>query len=355
MSKHNPQISVYKGIAILLVVLGHAGCGDLLGRIIYLFHMPLFYFISGYLFKDKYLDTTKSFFLHKIKGLYVPFVVYSLIFLLLHNLLVRVHFDSIVFSIHNLCEGILKAFLFLNIIPMQSQVWFFRSLFISLIIFYVVIWLGHRFYWHNYMVMVLLGFIFLSGLLISRFGILLPLHFNRDMVCVGFIGLGYFCKKYNLLNYTRNCNLYLTGVSILLLLSLGIVGYREDYQKAIFTNPLVLILGGISGIYLIWIISQHLVRIGKIGNLLALFGDLSLYIFIFHVFFFRLGNIFKVWFFHLDVNRIADIQIIYDPNNGLWTLFYVLTATFLSTILGLGILKLKDRVFSYIHPHRHYS
>lgn len=49
-SKHLPWIDACKGIGILLVVLGHVtDSGGLLNRSIYLFHMPLFFFLSGYL------------------------------------------------------------------------------------------------------------------------------------------------------------------------------------------------------------------------------------------------------------------------------------------------------------------
>ena len=47
--------------------------------------MPLFFFVSGYCFKDKYLNDPRRFAVNKVKGLYVPFVKWSLIFLALHN------------------------------------------------------------------------------------------------------------------------------------------------------------------------------------------------------------------------------------------------------------------------------
>ncbi len=46
-------IDVSKGIGILLVVLGHTQTGTLAQRFAYLFHMPLFFFLSGYLHKTQ--------------------------------------------------------------------------------------------------------------------------------------------------------------------------------------------------------------------------------------------------------------------------------------------------------------
>ena len=69
----------------MFVVVGHAGCPHLLHDYIYTFHMPLFFMASGYFFKDEYLDAKLNFLLRKVKGLYVPFIASSLLFLVFHN------------------------------------------------------------------------------------------------------------------------------------------------------------------------------------------------------------------------------------------------------------------------------
>jgi len=44
-SKRNKDIDIIRGIGIILVVCGHIG---LIRRFAYLFHVPLFFFASGY-------------------------------------------------------------------------------------------------------------------------------------------------------------------------------------------------------------------------------------------------------------------------------------------------------------------
>lgn len=78
-------ISTVKAIGILLMVAAHAGCPDLATRFIYLFHMPLFFIISGYCFNEKYIQDKSLFIKKRTKGLYWPFVKYSILFLILHN------------------------------------------------------------------------------------------------------------------------------------------------------------------------------------------------------------------------------------------------------------------------------
>ena len=51
--KREPYIDCLRGTAIILVVLGHLNPGMVLETWIYSFHMFLFFFLSGYLFKRK--------------------------------------------------------------------------------------------------------------------------------------------------------------------------------------------------------------------------------------------------------------------------------------------------------------
>lgn len=48
--RHYDFLDAMKGMGILLVVLGHVSLIEPLNTVIYAFHMPLFFFISGFLF-----------------------------------------------------------------------------------------------------------------------------------------------------------------------------------------------------------------------------------------------------------------------------------------------------------------
>ena len=79
-------IDVLKGIGIILVVIGHSCCPQLLNDFIFSFHMPLFFIASGYFFEMKNLENKKDYLKRKIRGIYFPYLKWSVIFLLLHNL-----------------------------------------------------------------------------------------------------------------------------------------------------------------------------------------------------------------------------------------------------------------------------
>ena len=73
-----------KGILIILVVLGHVVQSviadyqqNVLFRVIYSFHMPLFFFISGYLTCKSKPDSNML--IKRAKQLLIPFIVWALI------------------------------------------------------------------------------------------------------------------------------------------------------------------------------------------------------------------------------------------------------------------------------------
>lgn len=84
--KESHIVTLTKAIGIVLMVIGHTiPKGHIAWEVIYTFHMPLFFTMSGYCFKEKYLDDAKQFIVRKIKGIYVPFVAFSMVCLALHN------------------------------------------------------------------------------------------------------------------------------------------------------------------------------------------------------------------------------------------------------------------------------
>ena len=75
------KVNMLKALAILLVVSGHLEF-SLLGMFTpYSFQIALFFFISGYLFKDKYLDDVGTFVLRRVNSLLVPYFLYNLFYL----------------------------------------------------------------------------------------------------------------------------------------------------------------------------------------------------------------------------------------------------------------------------------
>ena len=71
------ELDIAKGICILLMVIGHSGMTNIVHHMIYAFHMPFFFFISGV--TTNVNRSFRVFSISKVNGLLVPFLIYYLI------------------------------------------------------------------------------------------------------------------------------------------------------------------------------------------------------------------------------------------------------------------------------------
>lgn len=95
-------IDALRGAGMILVVLGHMAIPELARRFIFSFHMPLFFFLSGYCYKGGF---SRRWVLRKIDSLVVPYFVYSAAMLALLVVLgkCRLGFDLICLFSGNGC------------------------------------------------------------------------------------------------------------------------------------------------------------------------------------------------------------------------------------------------------------
>lgn len=83
--KRNDFIDFLKGIGIILVVIGHVSQNGRINDFIYSFHMPLFFFISGFLFNYRKENFTKN----KFKKIMIPYFISCIVFYLYWLLIER--------------------------------------------------------------------------------------------------------------------------------------------------------------------------------------------------------------------------------------------------------------------------
>lgn len=50
-SNHNNYVAIAKALAIMLMVIGHSGCPKIVGKTIYLFHMPFSLYVQVCFFR----------------------------------------------------------------------------------------------------------------------------------------------------------------------------------------------------------------------------------------------------------------------------------------------------------------
>lgn len=124
-----------KGIGIILMILGHiSNIPDIIHGWIYSFHMPLFFFISGYLFnKDKY-PNIKGYVILKFNRLIVPYFGMAFICYFIMVFLLGKYENAFKYIL-----GILYSRGTLEWMPNCSPLWFLTCLFVVEIIIYNVL------------------------------------------------------------------------------------------------------------------------------------------------------------------------------------------------------------------------
>lgn len=75
MKRREEYIDIYRGIAVMFMVFGHVQLGTGYDYYIHAFHMPMWFFVSGWFFKDKGNSIT-TVCVDKAKKLIIPYLFF---------------------------------------------------------------------------------------------------------------------------------------------------------------------------------------------------------------------------------------------------------------------------------------
>lgn len=225
---HRERISITKALGIILMVLGHTRFSTYGINFIYLFHMPLFFYLSGICFKDKYLNNTNIYIQRKISNIYLPFVKWTLIFIILHNFFFQYNIindkygylgsTSLPYPITEILKHILKAILQMSCNEqLLGGFWFLHTIFFSYFIFYAIVFFNSK-------KSIIKTWSLLSLLLIfCIFCMYYNIHFKwlnigyREFLAASFMFTGYMTK---INNYLLSTKTIFWGIMLLCIVSL---------------------------------------------------------------------------------------------------------------------------------------
>lgn len=139
-------IDFLRAFGLTLVVLGHTSeLPENIFKVIYTFHMPLFFFLSGFLWSDNIVDKCnfKEYLKKKVNSLLKPYLKISLLCLFVwgvatppiqESFTIRQYLlDFLKYSI-----GICYSIGNMNWMPNCSPIWFLTSLFCADLMFYII-------------------------------------------------------------------------------------------------------------------------------------------------------------------------------------------------------------------------
>ena len=142
MGKRIYWIDNLKAIGIFLVVLGHCPINPQIRHYIYSFHMPLFFFISGYLFNRNRYENFRIFLIRKFRTLIIPYFTFAFTSYLFWLIIVRnlsIRGESLRVSP---IKPLLGIFYSIGVdgwsVPLDAALWFLTCLFLVEILFWFI-------------------------------------------------------------------------------------------------------------------------------------------------------------------------------------------------------------------------
>ena len=237
-------IDLYRGIGIILMIALHVGFGKTLDHIVHAFHMPMFFFVSGYFFKPG--RSAGSFFASKIKGLLIPYVVFTCLLYGLSAIFLEMPSASLE-----------HALLFMNdgTAGVVTPTWFLTALFFAESIYFGVHVLSDNIWLQT----IAISVITIAGFCLSTFtDVLLPFSIGVSLVGVAFVHLGFLLhsiswkqNRFRLLELPPLVTIVLTVIVMILAYLSPLTNMRDG----IYPNPVLFLLNAILGCIALWNIS----------------------------------------------------------------------------------------------------
>ena len=336
-------IATAKAIGIILMVVGHAISQNYAYRFIYMFHMPLFFFCSGYFYKvPTSLEGVGLFAKKRIKGLYFPFVKWGIFFLMLHNLFCDWHLYNIPdTNYYNITDHFYRFRSLLLSMTGQEQLldpfWFLKELLLSSILICVVTFVLRRYDFKYKDIVVWLSFILLTVITkYYKFG--LPIIWNVSIMFLSatFVYAGYMYRKIERYSFYSYKSLILCFGTLLLF-----VWVRKDYLDMLWYNScniLLYIPFALIGICMVFTASK-LIEQYSIKRLFYYIGNHTMIILVLHLLVFKIGNVIKIIIYGLPIAKLSDFKIIQEYNDFFWIIY-----TLLGIIIPLVYNKIWERI-----------
>lgn len=262
---------IMKGIGILAVIAGHSAgsltyIDALSWKLIYSFHMPMFFIIAGYFYKENH-DI-----LQKLKGDYkrliIPYITTSIAFLI-YQILTNADFNStykylIIAVIWGTGESHTSE-IWPNM-PHIGAIWFLLALFWSRTFFNIIITHTKR----SYIIVIIIAII---ATITDRYIINLPFGILPGLSAMTFYIIGYSFKKFNINQYI----ILLCAICWLIHLFYS----RIDMCICLYKYYPVDVLGTTFGAILAYIISKQ-ISLWNFSRYITRLGQVSLIVLCFH-------------------------------------------------------------------------
>ena len=272
--KREIWIDVLRGTGALLVLLAHSKPPMM--KVIFGFTIPLFFMITGYLWKPNHIRIN-------LKRFILPYFILCAINLLLETGMLLLKNEEI--PIKNFVIGIFYSRGEEEWMPNCATLWYLTGIFCALVIFGLIQKLKSE----PLKIILIIAAGTVSGLL-SFFEVFkLPWNLDSALMGVGFIYVGYMIKRLDVLEKMRKTSI---AWQVLLLLLLGTAGMfsiyfnpdRASFNNNRYGNVFLMIGGAITICFVVFYLCYRIPWKGWIAKYLSWLGKHTIFIMGFDLF-----------------------------------------------------------------------
>lgn len=321
-------ISIARGIAIALVVAGHANLNHSVHSFVSLFHLAVFFFISGYLYKEKYKNNLLLLIKRRLRSLYVPFLFYQILFLFFHNIFFKYNILSEEIGLgpngyypYSVSEYILKLIMiitFSNEEPLVGSFWFIPLIFQVNIIFGAIGFAIEKTVERKseYIRAVCVATVCAIGFILLYYRLFLPRGMNKAFIALVLFYFGHLFARNE-----SSVNVRSPVIACICFVFLLVNSYLEGFN---FNSPLITpspyFFNSFIGIYLVIFLSKKSLQFEYPRKILKYLGNNTLFILAFHELFFKIVHVIQIQLYDLPGCMLGKRPVI--DGSGIWWIAY---------------------------------
>jgi fucose 4-O-acetylase-like acetyltransferase len=334
-----PYWDMVKGLGIIAIVVGHGG--GPLKPYVYLYHLALFFFVSGFLYKERYSSDPFHYFSTRMERLWWPWVKYGVLFAMLHNVFLMLGLYSSrpgtqgveqtnPFGLLDYFMAVKKVVLMQNVEQIGGARWFILPLFRGMIIFCCIQNIaGRTDGWKrqslSFMLIMACG---AFGVYLAGRHVMLEYHTNVSFLVLPIIYGGFLARRYwDSVPMKWYYGLLSAGILALVYKMTGTILILGEGK---ILGPKLFYIVSFTGIYLNLYLAHLLGATKWAVQLLAYLGRNSFHIMALHLLAFRFVSSYQVFIYNKPAYLIARYPLIDRPG---WWIIYTTAGLFVPVVL----------------------
>ena len=324
MQQQSRKLNIVKAICIFLMVSGHSGLPAALEGFIYLFHMPAFFFLSGFLLKESWFDNPLGFIKKRLGSLYAPFVFWELVFLLLTGVSHRLYLIDYQLSAREMLQAAAKYVTFRGHQPLLNGFWFLKTLFFCSIACLFLLKYVRR------------GRGWLVAAMVVAAALCRIVPYETTMFSRLFMACAFYISGFLAAQGKFRISLPVATASFAAVALISLFWRQSilaDGWEALLYYPVAML-----GTVAVFGFAESLDRDTRYATLLDSIGRATLTILTFHFLSFKLVSLLKIALWHLPIGSLAEFPVIHAHNTLFWFIYALV-----GTLLPLGIYTLRTR------------